>query len=364
MNFMSLTRSSLVAAALLIAITGCSGEAQTTAAENQNDKLVKTITLSSVDRGGYREFPAVVEASEEATLAFRVSGELNSLYVTAGQHVETGDTMATLDPTDYQIAVDQAKANYDLAKVQFDRAKTLLDKQLASKAGFDEAQAQLKVAEATLKSARTNLAYTELHAPFAGQVAQRFVENYESITAQQPVFSLQKNTVVDVAVQIPEDMLSNVDKDSQYQPEVRFDTHPDQVFRAKLKEYDTDADAATNTYKVVFQLARPETFNVFPGMSATVRAQLDQIMKVKNGGWNVPAAAIFSDGTGASEQSYVFVVNNSNQLEKRAVTLGSITDDGFVVTGGLQNGEQIVAAGVHRLKAGETIRVWHKERGL
>ena len=99
-------------------------------------------------------------------------------------------------------------------------------------------------------------------------------------------------------------------------------------------------------------------------MSATVRAQLDQIMKVKNGGWNVPAAAIFSDGTGASEQSYVFVVNNSNQLEKRAVTLGSITDDGFVVTGGLQNGEQIVAAGVHRLKAGETIRVWHKERGL
>ena len=220
------------------------------------------------------------------------------------------------------------------------------------------------MAEAALKSAKTNLAYTELHAPFAGQVAQRYVENYESITAQQPVFSLQKNTVVDVAIQIPEDMLSNVNKNSQYQPEVRFDTHPDEVFRAKLKEYDTDADAATNTYKVVFQLARPETFNVLPGMSATVRAQLDQIMKVKNGGWNVPAAAIFSDDTGTSEQSYVFVVNSSNQLEKRAVTLGSITDDGFVVAGGLKSGEQIVATGVHRLKAGESIRVWQKERGL
>ncbi|MEC9261781.1 MAG: efflux RND transporter periplasmic adaptor subunit, partial [Pseudomonadota bacterium] len=67
---------------------------------------------------------------------------------------------------------------------------------------------------------------------------------------------------------------------------------------------------------------------------------------------------------GDSKQSYVFVVNNNKQLEKRAVTLGSITDDGFVVTSGLRNGEQIVAAGVHRLKAGETIRVWHKERGL
>ena len=213
MNLINLTRSSLIAT-LLIAITGCSGEAETTATESQNNKLVKTITLSSEDRGGFREFPAVVEASEDATLAFRVSGELNSLNVTAGQHVEAGDILATLDPTDYQIAVDQAKANYDLAKVQFDRAKTLLDKQLASKAGFDEAQAQLKVAEAALKSAKTNLAYTELHAPFAGQVAQRYVENYESITAQQPVFSLQKNTVVDVAIQIPEDMLSNVNKNS------------------------------------------------------------------------------------------------------------------------------------------------------
>lgn len=363
MNRMNVLRAGIISA-MLLAIAGCSGEAETRVADVQSTKLVKTLTLQSADRGGYREFPAVVEASEEATLAFRVSGELKLLNVTAGQHVEAGDVLAALDPTDYQIAVDQARANYDLAKVQFDRSKTLLDKQLASKAGFDEAKAQLKVAEAALKSAETNLAYTELHAPFSGQVAQRYVENYESIMAQQPVFSLQKNTVVDVAIQIPEDLLSNLDKDSQYQPEVRFDTHPNDVFRATLKEYDTDADPATNTYKVVFQLTRPEAFNVFPGMSATVRAQLDQVMKVKNGGWNVPAAAIFTDGTGNNEQSYVFVVDSNNQLHKRAVTLGNITDDGFVVISGLASGEQIVAAGVHRLQDGETIRIWHKERGL
>ena len=97
MNLINLTRSSLIAT-LLIAITGCSGEAETTATESQNNKLVKTITLSSEDRGGFREFPAVVEASEDATLAFRVSGELNSLNVTAGQHVEAGDILAGLVP--------------------------------------------------------------------------------------------------------------------------------------------------------------------------------------------------------------------------------------------------------------------------
>ncbi|NVK57278.1 MAG: efflux RND transporter periplasmic adaptor subunit [Alteromonadaceae bacterium] len=349
---------------LLAVIWGCSGEADTPVTEPVAAKLVKTITLSQADSSGFREFPAVVEASEEATLAFRVSGELNQLKVSAGQMVESGDILATLDPTDYQIAVDQAQANYDLAKVQYDRAKTLLDKQLASKAGFDQAKAELQVAASALKSAKTNLAYTELHAPFSGQVAQRFAENYESITAQQPVFSLQKNSVVEVAVQIPEDLLSNINKDTEYQPEVRFDTHPQQVFHASLKEYDTDADSATNTYKVVFELKRPESFNVFPGMSATVRAQLDQIMKSNPASWHVPAGAIFTDGSSDKEQSYVFVVGPDNQLEKRAVTLGNITDNGFRVTAGLDAGDEIVAAGVHRLTAGEHIRVWHKERGL
>ncbi|MDC8831421.1 efflux RND transporter periplasmic adaptor subunit [Alteromonas gilva] len=349
---------------LIFAIGGCSGEAEQQTPQPVPAKLVKTVILSPGDNNGYREFPAVVEASEEATLAFRVSGELNHLHVSAGQMVESGDVLASLDPTDYQIAVDQAQANYDLAKVQFDRTQTLLDKQLTSQAGYDQARAELQVAASALKSAKTNLAYTELHAPFSGQVAQRFVENFESITAQQPVLSLQKNTVVEVAIQIPEDLLSNIDKDTQYQPEVRLDTHPEQVFRARLKEYDTDADAATNTYKVVFEMNRPASFNVFPGMSATVRAQLDQVMKMNPASWHVPAAAIFTNGATDNEQSYVFVVGADNLLEQRAVTLGSITDDGFRVTAGLNAGDEIVAAGVHRLTAGERVRVWHKERGL
>lgn len=356
---------SAVALTLMLVISGCTEGESTPVAEKNESKLVKIVTLKNANGGGYREFPAVVEASEEATLAFRVSGELNSIKVTSGQHVEAGQVVATLDPTDYQIAVDQAQANYDLAKVQFDRAETLLEKQLASKAGFDEAKAQLKVTESALKSAKTNLAYTELHAPFTGQVAQRFVENYESITAQQPAMSLQKNTVVDIAIQIPEDLLSNIDKESHYQPEVRFDTHPNQVFRATLKEFDTDADAATNTYKIVFELPRPETFNVFPGMSATVRAQLDKVMKVKTGGWSIPAAAVFNDVTKeGNAPNYVFVVTSDNTLEKREVQLDGITEEGFKVSSGLVAGEQIVAAGVHRLNAGDTVRIWQKERGL
>lgn len=355
---------SAIVSCLVLATFGCSDNTEQTAATTPSVKLVKTFTLAQSESGAYRDFPAVVEASEEATLAFRVSGQLSALEVTSGQLVEKGELIAALDPTDYQIAVDQAQANYDLAKLQFERNKTLLEKQLTSKSGFDELNAQLSVAAAALKSATTNLAYTELHAPFSGQIAQRFVENYESVTAQQAVFSLQKNDVVDIAIQVPEDLFSNVDKENQYEPEITFDTHPNQQFRARLKEYDTDADAATNTYRVVLEMDRPDSFNVYPGMSATVRAQLDQIMKVKPGGWKIPSAAIFNESKAGEQLSYVFVVNSKNQLEKRLVEIIGINDKGFTVNSGLRAGEVIVAAGVHLLTSGETIRIWQKERGL
>ncbi len=351
-----------VTVALCVGLSGCSEELPQP--ENTAPKLVKAITLSGGEHSRFRHFPAVVEASEDATLAFRVSGELQQLLVQPGQNVEKGQLIAKLDPTDFQIALEQAQANYDLAKAQFNRAEQLLEKQLASRSGYDEAKAQLQVTEAALKSAQTNLAYTELRAPFTGQVAQRFIENFENITAQQAIVSLQKNDVVDIAIQIPEDVLANLERGTDYRPEVRFEANKSQVFHARLKEYDTEADAATNTYKIVFSMPRPDAFIVLPGMSATVSVELDKIMKVKEGGWEIPAEAIFSDVTAGVQQSFVWLIDDNNQLKRQPVTLGAVHKNGFNVLAGLKYGDRVVAAGVHRLNAGETVRIWQKERGL
>lgn len=327
-------------------------------------KLVKVITLVDEGYGQYRDFPAIVEASEDAILAFRVGGQLKQLLVLPGAEVKEGEVLARLDPTDYQLSLDSAQANYDLALSQFKRSEQLLSQQLVSRSGFDEVKSQLQITQAALKVAQKNLAYTELVAPFSGQVAQRFVQNFENINAQQAIVTLQKVQTLDVAIQLPEDFLSHIDKTTQYQPEVQFKASKGAIFRAKLKEYDTEANAATKSFKVVFSMARPKDFNVLPGMSATVKIELDKVMKSKIGGWKIPATAFFGQTENSQDISYVWRVNDQNQLEKIKVTIDGITDNGFTVTSGLSFGDRIVVAGVQKLNEGDKVRIWQKERGL
>lgn len=332
--------------------------------EIQSIKLVKAITLEDEGHDKYRDFPGVVEATEDAVLAFRVSGQLKQLTVLPGAEVKKGELLAKLDPTDYQLALDSAQANYDLAHSQFKRSEQLLSQQLVSRSGFDESKAQLQVTDAALKVAKTNLAYTELHAPFDGQVAQRSVQNFENINAQQAILTLQKNETVDIAIQLPEDFLAKIDKSTEYQPEVRFESQKDTVFRAKLKEYDTEASASTKSFTVVFSLPKPTEFNVLPGMSATVSVELDKVMKTSIKGWDIPAEAIFGETTNGQKSSFVWLINNNNQLEKVKVTLDGINERGFTVTSGLNYGDRIVTAGVQLLNEGDSVKIWQKERGL
>jgi len=347
---------------LLITLTACQeAPPEPTTAPT---KLVKVITLSDEGATKYRNFPAIVEATDNALLAFRVSGQLQQLLVLPGAEVKQGDLLAKLDPTDYQLALASAQANYDLALSQFKRAEQLLSQQLVSRSGFDESKAQLQVTDAALKVAKTNLAYTELHAPFDGQVAQRFVQNFENITAQQAILTLQKNQSIDIAIQLPEDFLANINKASQYQPEVRFEAQKKTVFRATLKEYDTEANSATKSFKVVFSLPNPTDFNVLPGMSATVSIELNKVMKTNIAGWRIPAEAIFGETLNGQKNSYVWLVNDNNQVEKTLVSISGINENGFSVSSGLKYGDRIVAAGVQMLNEGDTVRIWHKERGL
>jgi RND family efflux transporter MFP subunit len=355
--------STCLAGYCLLLLVACS-EAPAIHTESQ-PKLVKELELTLDSHHQVRSFPAIVEASEEAELAFRVSGELEVFNALPGQLVKKGDLLAKLDQTDYQIALEQAQANYDLAKSQYERSEKLIAQQLTSKSGFDQIKAQFQVAKAELKSAQTRLAYTELHAPFSGRVAQRFVDNFENVTSQQIIISLQENNDVDIAIQVPEDFLFNTDKETQYQPLVTFEANKNKVFRAKLKEFDTEADSATNTYKIVFSLPRPENFNVLPGMSATVTVDMDQVLKTPSIHWQIPAEAIFERTNATGQQdSFVWIINEDSKLEPRKVTINAITKGGFAIQDGLSVGERIVVAGVHRLEAGETVRIWQKERGL
>lgn len=349
----------------VLVLTSCSEPAPESVAEQ-----VRPVKLHQVSRnvqGAVRQFPAVVAPTERASLTFRVSGKLVQLVARPGQMVQKGELLARLDDTDFALKLDQAKARFELAQTQYVRAEQLITQKLVSQAVFDEAKAQLQVAQADLSTAETALSYTRLEAPFAGNISRLLVENHENVAAQQPIMELQVRDQVDVIIQVPEDVISNVRKDFNYQPEVVFDSHPDLRYRARIREWDTQADPATNSFKVVFSMPTPTEFNVLSGMTANVIAEVSKISAAYTDALYIPASAIFMPADIALEQqqSYVWVyLPDSGSVTKRAITVKSLSSAGAAVTSGLHEGEQVVSAGVQHLTEGQRVRPWVRERGL
>ena len=331
----------------------------------------KLFTVVGPNEMMMRSFPGEVQASDEANMAFRVSGKLVEFPANRGIPVQKGDLLARLDPSDYQATVNQTRAQYDLAVAQFKRAAELIDRQLVSQSEYEQREALMKVRKSNLTQAQNNLDYTRLVAPFDGVVARRMAENFENVTTGQVVLILQTKKMIDVIVDIPESIVARVERvRAERQPtsvQVRFGSSSDRTYTAEYKEHETNADPATLTFKVTFSLPTPEDLNVLPGMSATVITDLSELFSVETIATLVPIEAVFSaeDQPLDADLRQVWIVDpDSMRTSRRDVKVGPLTGQNIAILEGLEAGELIVAAGVNAVQEGMWIRPMERERGL
>lgn len=356
--------SVLILSSLMLSLVACKEAAKNTTIE-QPVRPVKLFAIGVNSDETIRSFPAEVVANQGSYLAFRVNGELLEFPALAGQHVEKGQLLAKLDPEDFQLQYDERKARFELAQSQLQRVKKLFDKSITSQSELDQALANKQVAESALKIAKTNLDNSELRAPFSGTVAKVFVKNYENIQAKQNILRLETRDLMDVVIQVPEKLIARIDKDANYQPTVVFDGYPDKSYTLTIKEFDTQADPATLTYKVVFSLPVPKDFNLLAGMTGRVEIDLSKITHSQSSYILLPVEAVFSEPTEQANSSYVWVYDQqTGKVNKHAVKVGQLHKSGIEVLSGLEQGQTVVAAGVHYLKEGMQVRPWQKERGL
>ena len=350
---------------LLIFVLGCQEQTQI---QTKSDVVrpVKLVTVADRELSDIRNFPAEVVANQGSYLAFRVNGELMAFPVLAGQEVEKGQLLAKLDPEDFELQLEQRTAQYELASSQLARVESLYKRSIASKSEYDQALANKQVAESALKIAKTNLHNSELRAPFSGTIAKVFVKNFENVVAKQNILRLETRDMMDVVIQVPEKLVARIDKDLDYHPQVVFDGYPDKSYELTVKEWDTQADPVTLSYKVVFSLPIPKDFNLLAGMTGHVYIDRNKITSVKQHRLFVPIAAVFSERTQSlKENANVWLYDETTQtLTKRSVSVGKMREQSIEITSGLNGGEIIVGAGVHHLEEGLKVRPWTKERGL
>ena len=354
---------------LFVILTACSKQEPPPLAEVA--RPAKLFTVVGPNEMMMRSFPAEVQASDEANMAFRVSGKLVGFPANRGIQVEQGDLLARLDPADYQAVVNQARAQYDLATAQFGRAAELVERQLVSRSEYEQREALMKVRKSSLTQAQNDLDYTQLIAPFDGVVARRLAENFENVTAGQVVLTLQTKKMVDVIVDIPESIVARVERvraERDPQPvQVRFGSNSDRTYTAEYKEHETSANPATLTFKVTFSLPTPDDLNVLPGMSATVITNLSDLFSEDSAETLVPIEAVFSaeDEPLDADRRQVWIVDpDTMRTSRRDVKVGQLTGQDIAILEGLVAGDLIVSAGVNAVQEGMWIRPMERERGL
>ncbi len=337
---------------LLFVIAGCDDKSET---PKKLVRPVKTMVIKAPKTSITRTFPGKVIASKEAILSFQVPGRLVGLLVLEGDKVESSRVLANLDPEKYQHAYDEANAAYLRNEAHYRRAQQLVKKKFLSEADFDNRKALYQSSLAKLKSAKKDLNDTVLKAPFPGVISRKYVDNHEHVKAKQPIFKLQNLKNVDVEINIPENVIVNLRTDAHKRdkPKAIFDSVPNKVYPVTLKEFSSEADPETQTYRVVLTMASPKDVNILPGMTVSVRVKLPDF---KSGGEKfivIPAAAVFSR---KGDQAYVWVVDTKAMtVKKQPVKVSRMASQEIHVLSGLKPGDRIVVAGVHYLQDGEKI---------
>ena len=349
-----MTHITLKIALIALVITGlwgCGKEEQVV--KEPVPRPVKTILIEDGMLSGARHFPGRVDAVQKAQVSFRVSGKLQKIYVKEGDKVKKGQILAELDPTDFQITLNNHQATYNRTKADYTRGKELVKDGYISRSQFDKMKADFTSAKSNLNKAKQDLKYTKLRASFAGLIGKRYVDNFEEIQAKQEIFNLSDTSAVEVKISVSESLMQRTKNDREHlKAFALFDNKKGKKYPLALKEVSATADPQTQTFDVTFVMPQPEGLVLLPGMTANVRiegssnSQLEQMFLL-------PITAV----KGASDMSpTIFVVDpETNSLKAKVVKVGSMQGEQIRITDGIDIGDRVVIAGVAFMREGDKV---------
>jgi RND family efflux transporter MFP subunit len=348
--------SGISLAAMAVALSGCNdGVAQ----KVDPGRPVLVATAHYEAETPERSFVGTIRPRIEADMGFRVPGKVAKRLVEVGQTVELGQPLGTLDEIDLRLQAEQATAELSAstgvvaqAVAAETRAKDLKAKGWATdaqmdqaRAAADEARARLNRAERSVDLTKNSLSYATLVADARGVVTATMIDPGVVVAAGQAAIRVARFAEKEAVVSIPETLLDRARTGSA---SVTLWSEPDKKYTAKLREIAPAADPATRTYLAKFSLPDADDA-VSLGMTATLTLSDRTTSRVAR----LPLSALFSEG----RQPSLYVVNAQGEISLKPVAVKSYDSKDVVITGGVDEGDKVIALGVQKLDPAQKVRV-------
>jgi RND family efflux transporter MFP subunit len=284
-------------------------------------------------------------------------GRVVRVLVDAGSWVRAGQVLAVVDRSvqaqqTAQLAaqVEAAKANAALAQSNYERAIALQGRGFVSKAEIDSkkatrdaAFAQVRVTQAQLAGARAELGRLNVVAPTSGLILARSVEVGQIVgPGTGALFRLADNGEMEMRAQLSQQDLAliHVGMPAQVTP---VGAQSSIAGTVRLVAPVIDPQSRLGEVRITI----PYTPDVKPGGFADARITAGTTIAPM-----LPQSAVLSDDKG----NYVYIVNQKNEVERRAINIGTVNDNGVIVAEGLSGNEPVVASAGPFLNPGQKIK--------
>ena len=322
------------------------------------------------------EFVGRIQAVGRVALTARVTAFLEQRLFEEGTEVKESDLLFRLERAPFEAAVQaqeaavaETSAKLTNANIQLARGQQLLGTPAGQRAAVDDAianqrtaAAQLMGAQARLKLAQIDLAYTEIRAPIDGKISRATVTvgnvvgpttgPLAAIVSQDPM-----HVLFPVAARAQAELEQRyADKGGMSAVVVRLRMADGSLYEhpGKIDYVDPSVAPNTDTITLRARIANPARHPADPGQpvdrplvdGAFVTVLVEGIQPVT--AMAIPRAAILSDQQG----NYVYVVGADNKVEQRRVQLGQSTPTIAVIASGLKEGEYVVLDGIQRARPG------------
>ena len=331
---------------------------------------------------------------QQVDLHAKVSGYIRWIKVDIGDRVHQGEVLAALEVPELQDQLQGAQADVGHSQSEIDRAQSEVvsaqsaysalhadytrlaqaskekpgliaeqelddarakDQQAAAqigvaKASLDSMQQQLGVSKATSHRFETLTNYEQIVAPFDGVVTMRYADKGSLIQAGQdsntqtlPVVQVAQSDLLRLRMPVPESDVPYIQTGGEVQVKV---SATGRIFTGKIVRFTRALDTNTRTMLTEVDVPNPDlTLN--PGMYAEATIQLQQ----KHDVLILPSQAVIENG----DQAYVLVLDATDHVVKRNVTLGIQTANRVEITSGVRAGERVIASGQTNYQPGDVV---------
>ncbi|MDO5352419.1 MAG: efflux RND transporter periplasmic adaptor subunit [Succinatimonas sp.] len=372
---MSLFKKKLIvpcALALALSLSACEKQQ---AAPQQTAMPVDVFEVSTLDVPVISHLTGRANATRKAEVRPQVSGILQKRLFTEGSTIKQGDQLYQIDPAVYeanvasaQASLSSAKATEHSAKLKASRYASLLEKRAVSKQDYDDAQAayltakaSVESAQAALRTANINLAYTKVYAPISGTISRSNITEGALVSAGQttamttiqqldPIYVDLGQTVEDhmqLRKKMAEGKLQS--KDGKPTVDIFFADGSRYPLQGALEFAEISVDESTGMVNVRALVPNPDHV-ILPGMF--LRGDINE-------GVTPNATIIIASGVQreANGVTYVYAVNEQNTVERINVTLGTQFENYYVVTDGLAPGAKVITSNIQKIRTGASVQI-------